>query len=378
MSKTTFAIDYIPLLIFFGFCALLFFGWRRKKEFFEPHLKFSDLPNLLPKNKDWKVVLAKVPEKLFFASIFLSLLAFIDPRLLSLRNEPLSPSPQNPVEGIAIYFVLDQSGSMVQKIPASDGSRRTERKIDLLKQVTTQFIKGDAKLGLSGRSNDMIGLIAFARGAQVLSPLTLDHRAILDQLAQFKEVGSMDQDGTAIGYAIYKAGNLIAATNAYAQEMKKSGEQAYTIKSYAVILVTDGLQDPNPLDKGKRLRNIDIPEAAEYLKKEGIRLYAIIIEPKIATGEFAPYRNLMDRVTKLTGGKFFMMDNSRKLQQIYKEIDQLEKSRLPEVEDINTLQKDQRPDLYKRFSLSPYLLALALFCLFLALLLSTTVLRKSP
>lgn len=378
MSNITFAIDYIPLLILLGFCALLFFGWRRKKEFFEPHLKFSDIGDLLPKNKEWKVALIKVPEKLFFASIFLSLLAFIDPRLLSLRNEPLSLNPQNPVEGIAIYFVLDQSGSMVQKIPAADGSRRTERKIDLLKQMTTQFIKGDAKLGLSGRSNDMIGLISFARGAQVLSPLTLDHRAILDQLSQLKEVGSMDQDGTAIGYAIYKAANLIAATKAYAQEMKKTGEQAYTIKSYAIILVTDGLQDPNPLDKGKRLRNIDIPEAGQYLKEEGIRLYAIVIEPKIATNEFAPYRNLMDRVTKLTGGKFYMMDDSRKLQQIYKDIDQLEKSRLPEVQGMINVQKDQRPDLYQRSSLSPYLLSLALFCLFLALLLNTTVLRKAP
>ena len=377
MSDASFRIDYLPLLIAIIAGLLFFLSWQKKKNFPTPHLGFSNLTDFQVDKRAWRSSWANLAEKLLLGALFFFLLAFLDPRFLLMKDKP-SEAPQGthlPTEGIAIYFVLDRSGSMVEEVPVL---RKKERKIDLLKQVTTQFIQGDPKQGLLGRPNDMIGLIAFARGAQVLAPLTLDHQAILNQLTKFNVVGNREQDGTAIGHALFKAANLISATKYYAQEISGKGEPAFTIKSYVIILVTDGLQDPNPLDKGKRLRNIDIPEAAAFIKEQGIRLYAVVIEPKLSTEEFAPYRRLMDRVTKLTGGKFYMMDGTSSLKKIYHEIDQLEKSVLPQQPEVQEIEKDKRPDLYERLSLSPYFLGIALLCLFAAFLLETVFLRKAP
>jgi Ca-activated chloride channel family protein len=380
MSDVSFKIDLIPLFTALLLGAIFFLGLKWKKNFRSPYLGVSSLREFQTTEKGKRTFWRSMPEKLLWSAFFLFLLAFIDPRFYVRETLPEAPKrKQDPTEGIAIYFILDHSGSMEEAVPAPDGGRRKERKIDLLKQVTAQFIRGDPKLGLPGRGNDMIGLITFARGAQVLSPLTLDHQAVLKQLAKLDKIGDMEQDGTAIGYALFKAANLIAATRHYAQELSDKGEPAYTIKNYVMILVTDGLQDPNPLDKGKRLRNIDIPEAANYIKEQGIRLYAIAIEPKLSTEAYAPYRRLMNRVTELTGGKFYLMSSSSNLRQIYAEIDQLEKSTLPSsLQDLADMEKDDRPDLYRRRSLAPYLIAASLLCLLLAIILDTTVLRKAP
>jgi Ca-activated chloride channel homolog len=387
MLGVSFAIDTTALGIALPLGALAYFVWRWRQTFSLPHLKFSNLRGFEGPSQGWRRALASTPQRLAWLSLLFFALAFLDPHLFIDRKKEQKgkhlPYGQlgevSPSEGIAIYFVLDQSGSMMEKVSAvtPDGFRKMMSKIDLLKQVTTQFIQGDPKLKLEGRPNDMIGLVAFARGATILSPLTLDHQAILDQLSHFDVVHQRDQDGTAIGYAIFKTVNLIAATRHYAQELIEKGEPAYTIKNSVIILVTDGLQDPNPLDKGKRLRNMDIPEAAEYAKRQGIRLYIVNVEPKLATDEFAPYRRVMQRAAELTGGKFYMMNGSNNLEQIYAEINQLEKSALPEQAKAE-VRKDLRPDLYRRISFYPYLIALGLLCLMMAIVLDATVLRKVP
>lgn len=257
-------------------------------------------------------------------------------------------------------------------------SRRKEAvKIDLLKEVTKEFIVGDAADGLAGRPNDMIGLVAFARGADVLSPLTLDHRAVLEELEQLKPVSERVQDGTSIGYAIFKTANMIAATRHYAEDLISKGEPAYSIKNAIMILITDGMQDPNPLDKGKRLRNMDVPEAAAYAKKEGIKLYIINVEPKLSTEEYAPYRHIMQRAARSTGGEFFMIDQTGSLDRIYQQIDALEKSVLP-AEAAQLGGYDDRPDLFQRLSLYPYLIAFGIFSLLGSIFLQTTLLRRAP
>ena len=85
----------------------------------------------------------------------------------------------------------------------------------------------------------------------------------------------------------------------------------------------------------------------------------------------------MQRAAAMTGGKFFMVDNTANLEEIYKNIDQLEKSTLPQ-EVQSSLQKDLRPDLYRRISLYPYFVFAGLLALFASLLLDMTVLRRVP
>jgi Ca-activated chloride channel family protein len=256
-----------------------------------------------------------------------------------------------------------------------DGSHRSISKIAMLREVTQEFVKN--------RPNDMIGIIGFSRGAQVLDPLTLDHQAILDQLSKLDIQRAKDQEGTSIGYAIYKTANLIAATRHYAEDLHAEGLPAYSIKSSIMILITDGVPEPNPLDKGKRLRNMGVPEAAAYAKQEGIRLYIINVDPGFIAPEFEPFRVQMKAATESTGGRFFIMSGGTNLSQIYQDIDKLEKSKLPgQPEILNWLHqnvpKDKLPNLYQRISLYPWLIFLGLCSLLIYLLLETIWMRKVP
>lgn len=369
----SFELDLKALFVACVFGVLIFFLLKWRKGFLDPHLYFSDI-KALETERGW-LRWANLPRDLAWVSLFSFLLAFTDPHLLIDRQDKnFSDDFKSSKEGIAIYLVLDQSGSMAEEISIG---RHSLRKIDLLKLVTRKFIAGDPNSGLKGRPNDLIGLMAFARGAHVLSPLTLDHAAVLSELATFAPIGQRDQDGTSIGYAIFKTANMIAATKHYAQELIKKGEPAYTIKSTVMILITDGMQDPNPLDKGKRLRNMDIPEAAAYTKEQGIRLYIVNVEPKLSTEEYAPYRNIMRRAAESTGGKFYMADRTTNLEGIYQDIDRLEKSALPEDQQLQ-FNKEQRPDLYRRLSFYPYLIAFGLLSLLASLFLETIVFRRIP
>lgn len=378
LAGISYAVDSKATLFTAAAALLFYYLWQKRRRFPEPHLSFSDINAL--EGRSGRARWAKAPQRLIEISLCSFALAFTDPHLyLDIQHDKDKSQPSNrthlPVEGIGIYLVLDQSGSMKEEVDTA--GRRKISKVDLLKQVTKEFIAGDANLKLPGRPSDMIGLIAFARGAHVLSPLTLDHAAVLQELDRFAPVGSTDDDGTSIGYAIFKAANLIAATRHYAQDLIAKGKPAYTIDQNIMILITDGLQDPNPLDKGKRLRNMDVPDAAAYAKEQGIRLYIVNVEPKLATEEFAPYRHIMQRAAESTGGKFFMVDNSSNLNEIYATIDQLEKSILPIDASVHR-NKDERPDIYQRISLYPYLIALGLLALFVSLMLECTYLKRIP
>lgn len=372
MMGIFFEIDYTMLFAILMLAGILTVLKRWREKFAEPFLYFSSLSSWSQANKG-RSLYARWPEYLLWIALFAFACAFIDPRvLIDKRGRETGEMPlqrmQAPTEGIAIYLVLDQSGSMKEEVPATiAGKTLLLTKIDLLKQITAQFIKG--------RPDDLIGLVFFARAARVMAPLTLDHQAILKELQRFNAVQDRDQDGTSIGYAIFKTVNLISATRHYAQELIESGEPAYTIKNSVIILITDGMQDPNPLDKGKRLRNMDVDEAATYAKAEGIRLYIVNVDPKLSTEEFAPYRHIMQRAAESTQGRFYAAGNTSNLEEIYRDINQLEKSVVNRNENID---KDKRPDLYWRIAFYPYLLALGLICILAAVVLETIVLRRIP
>jgi len=383
MKGIFFEVDKFACLLMAIGGLITYFLWRWSYQFATPFLFFSDLSTFLS-NKG-KALWTKWPKTCLYCGLGSFALAFIDPHLLLDRNIWGPPPPANstnrepPTEGIAIYLILDQSGSMKEEVPVQlpSGAIQMESKIDLLKQVTKEFIVGDPSLGLDGRPNDLIGLIFFARAARVMVPLTLDHDAVLEQLAKFQPIQDPTQDGTSIGYAIFKTANLIAATRHYAEELIKKGEPAYTIKNSIMILITDGLQSPSPLDQGKRLRNMDIPEAAAYAKEKGIHLYIVNIEPGLSTEEFAPFRHIMEKAAQSTGGKFYLVSGGTNLEDIYRDIDSLEKSKIPAPPGV-VIEKDKRPDLYRRLSFYPYLIAFGLLCLFLGIGLDTTLLRRVP
>lgn len=365
------------LLLFAGFGFIL---WKWGQSFQSPHIKFSSVNTLITEKKSTKQLYANFPKKLMGLALALFSLAFIDPHYYAEKTpEEKKKSPIQqvniPSEGIAIYLVLDQSGSMSGEVRARF---RTLTKMDLLKEVTRDFVVGNQKSNLKGRPNDLLGLVTFSRGAQVLSPLTLDRQAIVDQLDQLEYTTDLNQDGTAIGYAIYKTANLIAATRHYAQELEGEGKPAYDIKSSVMILVTDGLQAPSALDRGKKLRNIELLDAARYAKEQDVRLYVINVEPRIVSKEFSAHRSLMKKAAQMTGGKFYLVDSSVSLDRIYAEIDNLEKSIFPVETQYISPPKSLQPHLYRRVSFYPYLIGLGMVALLIGVLLETTVMRRVP
>lgn len=322
-----------------------------------PSLAFSQVKIFEKIPDSWRVKWINLPKWFYAAALFLFLLAFIDPHLSSTQEFPKAAASL-PAEGIAMYVVLDQSGSMAQKT----SSRSSTSKMDLLKKVTAQFIKKQA--------GDLIGLIAFARIPHILAPLTLDQSLLIDELNELQVVKDPQEDGTALGYALFKAANLISATRHYAEEQNQQDKASFEIKSAVIVGVTDGIHNPSYLDKGNRLRTMELDEVAQYAKSQKIRLYIINIDPALAKEEFAPHRRQLQSVTALTGGEFFLVNDAQDLEQIYAKIGALEKSQIPQ---------SAVPLMTQRvLSFYPYLIFIGLLCFLAGCILSTVYFRKIP
>jgi Ca-activated chloride channel family protein len=376
MSTPYFEIDFWALFILFLIGAVIYLARKWSFQFSKPHFRFSNLNVFLNTSPSWRTHLAPLSKWLGFLSLALFSLAFIDPRFYLPKDGNYSQAPS---KGIAIYLVLDQSGSMKNNVVTMlpSGTYESIKKTELLKKLSTEFIKGNPQAGLQGRPNDLIGLVYFARTAHVIAPLTLNHSSILKDLDKFNTVQNKNEDGTAIGYAIFKTTNLIAATQHFAEDLKNNESPAYDIKNAIIILVTDGFHDPNTLDDNNPLRSIGVLGAAEYAKEKKVKVYVINVEPAMASEQYAPNRRQMQQATEITGGHFYMLDNSTSLLQAYADIDKLEKSILP-TQTSNITSKDEAPHLYRRISLYPTLIALGMVTLLLSVLVKTILIRQIP
>lgn len=359
-SYTYFEIDWFAFFLAIGLLIAFFFLRYLNSNIALPSIYFSSL-ELLKKSENRKTLFDF--ENLFkYLSFLFFIIAFIDPHLLTEKSS--SPDDVNPEEGVALYLVVDRSGSMRENIQTySNNLLINTSKEALVKQVTRNFI--------SNRTNDLIGLIAFARTAEILSPLTLNHEYVLQQLDSISPVKNRNEDGTSIGYALYKTINLIKATKHYTSGLSDNQIPSYKINGAAIVLITDGLQQPNPLDQNNPIRNIDLVEAGLYAKENKIHLYLINIDPKIGLDEFAPQRNQMESTTAQTGGGFYLLNENTNLSEIFEKINQLEKSKIfTDTTDKNLV--------YSRVSFFPWLIALGLLFLFLAIIQETFISRKVP
>jgi len=256
--------------------------------------------------------------------------------------------------GIDIMLVLDVSGSMLIKDFTIGGEEAT--RLDAVREVTRKFIEG--------RPNDRIGMIAFGTRPYVVSPMTLDHEWLLQNLDRVR-IGLVE-GATAIGSAMASAGNRL------------NDKQS---KSRAVVLLTDG--DNNA---GKIPPNT----AAEALKALRIKFYAV----GIGTNGIAPYPIFNPRtgnpVTDATGnvlyenarvsfnesglreisqiadGKFYRATDTRSLEGIFAEIDKLEKTK------VSVKKYQQYRDLF------PACIAAGCGLLVTQLLLGQTIWRRLP
>ncbi len=242
-------------------------------------------------------------------------------------------------EGIDIVIALDISTSMLAKDFSPD-------RMEAAKNVAMEFI--------SGRQYDRIGLVIFAGEAFTQCPLTTD-RAVLINLFRDIKTGII-QDGTAIGNGLATSVARLKDSDAI---------------SRVVILLTDGENNAG---------EIAPITAAEIARTFGIRVYTI----GVGTIGMAPYpvqtpygtqlrdievkidEKMLQEIAALTDGKYFRATNNTKLEEIYKEIDQLEKSKI-EVREFS-----RRSEEFLPFALAGILLLIA------SLFLRTTVFRSIP
>jgi Ca-activated chloride channel homolog len=247
--------------------------------------------------------------------------------------------------GIDIVLGLDVSGSM-QALDFLVDRQRVNR-IEVVKSVVSKFI--------DERPDDRIGIIAFAGSPYLVSPITLDHDWLQQNLGRVT-VGNAD-DGTAIGSALAASVNRLRLTQA---------------KSKVVVLLTDGVNNT-----GK----ISPLAAAEAAKALGIKVYTIGVgvrgEAPIPVQDAAGNRRLvmakvdvdektLQAIAEQTGGKFYRATDTDSLRQIYEQINRLEKT-------AQTVQKFEHTE-----ELYPYAVIPALAILGLSLLLQQTRLRRLP
>lgn len=360
-----FTIDYWPFLVIALGCVTALALWQKKKKIFTPsHIRFSSFSLFPSQSPTQNLSLAKLPRACQFVSLGILLFAFLDPRWMQFPEEDaLTPAAKKPYprEGVALYIALDQSGSMKEEMADSESETGYTSRIDVMKRLTSQFIEG--------RQSDFIGLVTFARTSRIQSPLTLDYPFLLRKLKDVQVVKDPKDDGTAIGYAIYKTASLIAATRSWMEESQE--ESPYEVKGAAILMITDGYPFPHPDDKGHRLRSMNLEDAAEFAKEKGVRLYLISIDPAIRQSEYAPYRRLMDLATKKTGGRFFAASDIGNLSAVWDEINQLEASYLP-------VELAQEKESMRTASLYPLLVGIAIALFLFSLLVDMVWIRRIP
>ena len=218
--------------------------------------------------------------------------------------------------GIDIVLAIDVSGSMA----ALDLSARDKAltRLDAVKDVVGTFIEK--------RPNDRIGLVTFAANSFLVSPMTLNHDWLKQNLERI-EIGVIDPNRTAIGSAIGMSVNRL-------RDLKNA-------KSRVIILLTDGENNA-----GK----ISPVAAAEAAARYDAKIYTIaagasgivpmaaldnnqrVVRDRAGNPVYAGDtqsrvdEDTLKKISEITGGKFFSARNLSELQNIYGEIDKLERT----------------------------------------------------
>lgn len=214
-------------------------------------------------------------------------------------------------EAVDIVLTLDVSPSMLTRDFEPD-------RLTVARQVASRFVRK--------RATDRIGLVIFSAEAFTLCPLTTDHNLIQTFLKEEIDVGRLE-DGTAIGMGVATA----------IHRLKDSPS-----KSRVIVLLTDGENNAGYISPSL---------AAEMAHLFGIRIYAIgigttgiVMSPvqrnPDGTYVYAPRQTsfdtaLLEEMAAITKGKFYRAWTEKELNDIYDDIDRLEKTRV----EVTTVQQ---------------------------------------
>ena len=224
-------------------------------------------------------------------------------------------------EGIAIQLVLDRSGSMRQ---ATTLDGREIQRFEAVKRVAIEFIEGNgAELG--GRAGDMVGVVAFGSYADTVAPPVRDHGPLPELIDRMRILPARSEQSTAIGDGISLAlARLEQAERLLGEaDERAAGEPAFTIKSKAVILLTDG---------DERGGRVSARQAAELAAERGVKIYAIGMGTPGAPGGLGINTELLRSIAQTTGGRAWTVASADTLRDVYATIDDLERTEITREE----------------------------------------------
>ena len=309
----------------------LFIYWLRKNKNNKPAFTISSLKGFQNSSVSIIQKWAPVLNALRILSVFFLIIALARPQNSNV-NETVNS------EGLDIVMSMDVSGSML----AEDFK---PNRIEAAKKVANEFVLN--------RPTDRIGLVIFSGESFTQCPLTTDQNILREQLNSIRS--GLLEDGTAIGMGLATAVERLRNSKA---------------KSKIIILLTDGVNNAGLIDP---------ITALEIAKTYKIRVYTI----GVGTEGTAPYpaqdafgnmvmqqmpvqidEALMQKISTETGGKYYRAKDNNSLSKVYKDIDQLEKTKI----EINS---------FKHYAelFFPYAL-IGLMSLFLEIALRFTLFRR--
>ncbi|RMZ59501.1 VWA domain-containing protein [Chryseobacterium nematophagum] len=279
------------LLLFLLFIPLLFRDISKKK------VKGIKVPTVKNMNSNGNIRLVLFLLTLSKYIILSALIvAMARPRTFTISQD------RDDTKGVDIMLSIDVSLSMLSRDLTPD-------RISALKDIAVKFVQK--------RPNDRIGVVAYAAEAFTKVPVTSDHEVVIDEIKHLSSAGL--EPGTAIGEGLSVAVNHLIKSKA---------------KSKVIILMTDGVSN---------IQNAIPPQvAAELAKNNNIRVYSIGIGTNgyalmptsqdifgdliFTETEVTIDENTLREVAQETGGKYFRATSNSSLEEIYNEINQLEKS----------------------------------------------------
>lgn len=309
---------------------IIWYIWKDREA--NASIRFSTIKGFEGEGRTFKYWLRHI----LFA-IRLIILAFII--IVLARPQSVNKWQDVNTEGIDIIIALDISGSMLAQDFKPD-------RIEASKAVATEFI--------SGRPTDRIGLVVYSAESFTQCPLTTDHAVLINLFHDIKS--GMIEDGTAIGMGLANAVSRLKDSKA---------------KSKVIILLTDGVNNRG---------SIAPLTAAEIARTFNIRVYTIGVgtQGTAPAPVQTPYgvqirqvpveidEQILRQIASITDGKYFRATNNQKLVEIYKEIDQMEKSK------IDVREYSKKEEEYLAFGLS------AVILLLLEIIIRKTVLKNIP
>ena len=217
--------------------------------------------------------------------------------------------------GIDIIMAIDVSASMLAK-------DLKPNRLDALKNVADEFIKN--------RVSDRIGLVEYAGESYTKTPLTTDKSIILQSLREIK-YNNIIEGGTAIGMGLATSVNRIKDSKA---------------KSKVIILLTDGVNNAgfiDPITAAELAKEFQIKIYSIGIGTNGLALSPVGIDVRgkfnYANVQVEIDEKLLTQISEMTGGKYFRATDNNRLEEIYSDINKLERT---EIEEFKYYSVDEK------------------------------------